>query len=349
MPTEILFEGSGFTVESVTATNLVTLRVTFTDSPLLVDEESADDALNVENYVLTDSNAEEYLIVGTNTVTGDTRSVDLFLAAPLTPGTWTLTASATIETPDGDTLAAPLAADFMVDSGMITSGITRGVENDDEEALLRKFLNPALRGPGWEALIAALAVGDAYNNENAQAAFDQLFLCTAGGTYLTRRAADYGVQKPEDVGFSDEIFSKYAIQITNNKLTEQSVLELMEIFYGSEATRAHATSGQVGPFILEDEDDLTIVLDGVEEINVVFTEDDFDAIGQARAAEVAAALTRAFDMNGLEAYAEEITDPETGDTSVRIYSASLGLRGSVQITGGKANNVLQFDTLLDLY
>ncbi len=226
------------------------------------------------------------------------------------------------------------------------SFIQTGAENTDAAGTLRKHLNPALVGAAWDALIAAMAVGDQANIEAAQAAFDQLFTSSASGLYLERRAGDQGIQRPQNVGMPDDLFRQYAIRTSNNRLTEESLLEIMEVFYGPDSVRAHADTSLAEPYALSDQDDLTLVIDGNQTVLVVFTTDDFATPSAANAAEVAAAITRVLDLNGSEAYALPVIDPQTGSTQVRIFSGALGLGSSVQVTGGSAQPWLQFPSLV---
>lgn len=226
--------------------------------------------------------------------------------------------------------------------------VNEGGENDDAESILRKHLNPALKGDGWNAVIAGMSTGDDANWENAKRAFDQLFKISAGGLYLERLAADDGLQKPLNLGMPDELFRHYAIQMTNGKLVENALLEILEIFYGAESVRAFSDSGVAEPFVMADGETLTVLLDERDEVTVVFTGADFDDLNSVRAVEVAAAITRTFRTNGLTGYALANVDVTTGSTHVRIYSGALGLVSSVRVLGGSGQNILRFDTYLPL-
>lgn len=226
--------------------------------------------------------------------------------------------------------------------------VSMGAVNDSAADVLRRHLNPALVGPAWDALIAAIATGDQNNWDTARLAFDQLFTSTASGVYLTRRAADDGIERPENVGMSDEMFRNYTIKRSTSALTEESLLEMLEVFYGRDAVRAHAQTEVAEPFILSDGDDLTILVDERLVVPVTFSTADFAVIGQARGAEVAAAITRAFRVAGSTALALDVVDPLDGSVKVRIYSGALGLASSVRVTGGKAQDALSFPHRLAL-
>jgi hypothetical protein len=220
-----------------------------------------------------------------------------------------------------------------------------GAQNDDSESILRKHLNPAFKGPAWDALVAAMAVGDAFLARIAKLAYDQLFTSTASGKYLDRKAANSGVVRPANIGMTDDVFRQYAIKTTATKLTPQVVLDVLEVFYGSQSVRAWADSASE-TYTMQDGDDLTILVDGNTTVKVVFAASDFQLPSAAKAVEVAAVINRYFDKVGCRAFAINLTDPQTGLDAVRLFSGTLGLTSSIQVTGGKAQNVLQFPTVL---
>lgn len=232
-------------------------------------------------------------------------------------------------------------------AGNTEDDIIGGANTDDAESVLRKHLNSALAGPNWDALIYALSRGDQRNWDNAQSIFRQLNLSTATGDYLEQRALDQGVSKPTGLGIGDESFQKYAIKRSATQLTSQVLYEMMEVLYGSDAVRASITS-ITGTYNLSDGDDLILWIDKKKLVRVVFTPQDFSTISNASALEVATAITRACELNQSKAFAAAVTNVSTGAQSVRFYSQTLGPSSSVVVLGGKAQNALQFPTLLNL-
>lgn len=238
----------------------------------------------------------------------------------------------------------PSSVTFQVDRVQTQSDLAPGTSNDDASAILRKFVNPSLVGPGWDALIAAIATGDQKNWDNALAAFDQLFISTAGGKYLDRAAANYGEVRPASVGMVDDVFRQLAITKKNRKLTQEAFLEVLEVFYGPEAVRGVSTSTGAEPFTLVDGDNLTVLLDENLTVNVTFDRTHYSAIAAASALEVSGEITRALSEAGSTAYAIAYVDPATRGTYVRLYSGSRGLSSSVRILGGSAQRWLKFPT-----
>jgi hypothetical protein len=336
------FLGADFRLATVTQIALATVRVRFTYDPLAASESGANDALNVSNYSI--SGPADNVITWAAIVPDDPQAIDLTLAGPLALGEWTLTASNSIQTAGARVLQAPLSLQFEVSFVTAQEPVSGGAVNDSAESLIRKHLGPALKGPAWNALIAALAVGDRINWENAKLAFNQLFKISAAGKYLDRKAADDGVSRPPNTGIGDDVFRRLAIKLSTGKLTQQSLLEILEVFYGSDSVRAHIDTELAEPFVLADGYDLELFLDGKDSVRVLFDAGEFNQITQARSVEVAAAITRSFRMHGSKGFAVAVTDTVTGLSRVRIYSPSLGLVSSVQVLGGLAQKPLRFET-----
>src|SRR5579859_1344308 len=346
MSSSIGFTGSGFSVESVSYEALATIRVRFTNDPRLVNPTLTNDGLNPANYALT--GPAPMTVMGVAAVSGDPQAVDLFLPGLLAEGQWTLAVATTVVSVDADPLTSPASMSFFVDVAPPQETVNPGAQGVSAADILRKNLNPALVGDNWDALIAAWAVGDDWIEETAEAAFDQLFKITATGQYLTRHAADDGLQRPSGIGIPDDTFRFYAIKHATGQLTENSILDILSVFYGDDSLRAYATSIP-GPFNITDGMDLDVLMDESLAVTIYFSNADFAIPAQATATEIGAAITRAFEVAGSNAYAIAVTDPTTGLSQVRIYSAALGLGSSVRVTGGQAQNVFQFPTLLPIY
>lgn len=218
---------------------------------------------------------------------------------------------------------------------------------DDSYEIIRKHFNPALDGPNWQALIKAMADADELIWQLAQNAFKQLFLSTASGKYLRRKAADSGIQEYPGLGMSDDKFRDLAIKLSTGRVTYISILEILESYYGSEALRAYADT-QAGPFALVDGQTLVFRLEGTEYIYEVNAEE-FEFVGAAHPTELAVSLTNFFERKGATARAVVRTDPATGLNFVRVFSGSLGLRSNLAIVGGTAQPFVGFDTYKDVY
>jgi hypothetical protein len=321
------------------------VRARFTSIPKSSGGTSSERATTAANWILTGPGSIPAIQVVT-TATDDNEVVDIHLASDLTPGDYVLTAAASILSASGDSIAAPLAVAFTlrdVQQEAISGGASNSSSLNETGFLatckdrLNKFLNPLFRGKtNWDAVIEALAVGDAEIYRQAENSFDQLFLSTAGGSFLTSRASDRGIKKPPRTGLSDDLFRRFATSIVNGKLTQGAFLEALDVLYGIDSTTAFAETSLQEPFVLFDNSTLDIRIDEKFTTSVVFKRREFGILRRATAEEVAASITRAMLLSKSGGYAV------AKNGKVRIYSGSRGLGSSVRITSGTAQIYLRF-------
>ncbi len=333
------FTGSAFYLEQVLPLGIATLRVRFAQYPKALSAADADDGLNPANYILSGPNTN--YVTSAVAVIEDPQAIDLYLAAPLTRGEWNLAVTA-IVSDESEALVAPTSMLFTVTEMEEQSPLAGGAVNMGVVNVLRKHLNPALKGKAWTSLMAAMAAGDAINWDNAKLAFNQLFLSSASGVYLDRRAGDQGLRRPAGVEMSDELFRRLAITSKTEKLTQESITDMLEVFYGTDTLRASITTDASEPYELQDGDTLQLLVDDVQDVTVTFARNEFARIGAALAVEVAASITRALRTAGTEAFAVAVKDETTSDMVVRVYSGSLGVGSSVMILGGRAQTEMLF-------
>jgi hypothetical protein len=314
--------------------------LSYTQAPDAINPATVTDALRPGNYALAGPSVAAIVDV----LKINSTMFQLTLDAPLITGSYTITVSNVQASGAG--LNAPTSLLFQAYAALPLESIQQGATNDDNP--LRRWLPPQYRyKTAWEALIAALDYADTYVRENAYNAFDQLFLSSAIRPYLFQRAADYGIQYPSQVGMSDNLFRKLAIKSTAKKLVHQALLEILEVFYGEDSTRAVVMAGLNEPYNLRTGDTISFLFDDRKTVTVTFNAEDFSNIGEATSGEVAAVMTRVFTTAGLAAYASAASN--SPGYVVKVYSGALGLLGSVQVTGGMAQNSLQFPTRLPLF
>lgn len=346
MSSSYVFVGSGFYIASASGSVPGTVRVKYSSPPKAVSNLGVDDALNVSNYVL--SGPGPYGLLSVSAVLGDPLSFDLILSGALIQGSWTVTVS-NVKTPANVSLGAPTAATFLVTVSATPTDLTAGAEQDTAESIIRKHLNQALKGDNWNALIYGLSRGDDIVWEIAQNAYDQLFLSTASGSYLEQRSSDIGISKPTGVGINESVFRKFAIKSNANKVVQQSIREILEAFYGTDSLRAFAEAEIDETYNLSAPLTLEWLLDETEEFSYTFVPTQFAASSKAKALEVAVQLTKYMRDLGSNGFAVAIQSSESGKYRVRIYSGSLGLRSSVKVTGGTAQNTFRFPTYVEVY
>jgi hypothetical protein len=341
------FTGVGLHLESVTLLGTSTLRVKFTQDPLASSSSGANDALNLANYNLTGPGTSYFSVA--HSVGTDPQSIDLTIGLPLVAGTWTLSV-ANIETAQGDTLEAPTSMDFVATAANPQQPVSGGGTNDSAFDILKKHMGGglALDEKGWDSFLRALSSGDQYVFDTAAGAFNQRFVSTASDIYLSYLGSAKGVSKPPNLGMSDDLYRQFVIKLTTGKLTEESFLELLEIFYGIDSVHGQVTSTFPEPFALANGDTLQVLINERQAATVTFSDSDFEVPGVGTSNETAAAITRNFEFQGINAYAVPVQDSVTGRFKVRIYSGARGLRSTVRVQGGPAQNIFQFPTLRSL-
>jgi len=337
---------AGFYVASATQITPGSVRVTYSAIPKASSSLAVDDALNLGNYTL--AGPAGYSIVSIQPVSGDPFSVDIVLTVGLVIGTWVVQVY-NVKTTSNGLLIPPTATQFQVISNATLTPLSAGAENDNPEKIIRKHLSPALKGGNWDAVIKALSVGDDINWNNARAAFDQLFLSSASGTYLERKAGDQGLTKPQNVGIDDESFRKLAIKTSANKVVHEAIREILEVYYGQDSLRAFVETGLDEKYNLSGNPTLSWILDEKEEFTHTFIGSQLSAPTAGKALEVAIALTKTMREAGSKGFASVYKSPLSGGYKVRIYSGSLGLGSFVRITGGTAQNIFKFPTELPTY
>lgn len=338
MSSSFSFVGARLSLQSVQFRTPLRLRVRFTTDPMQVSSLGAHDALNPSLYTIAGPGVATVQRV--IPVPGDTQAFDLVTSGPMLTGTWVLTVTA-IQTPGATTLVSPTVMSFQ--STYLTSTDTSpGIVQAGGYELLRKHFNTsALVGPKWTAILRTLGASDDRGFAQARAGFDEAFLASAHGRYLTQRAADRGVKRPQGVGLSDESFRALAIAVSAQKLTEEAFLQVLEIFYLKDQLRAHIQTEVGGPFSLVDGSTLQLEIGG-QELELVFTTSQFVIMSSAQAQEVAAAITLQFQARGLKAWAETFVDPVTGLDTVRIFDPRKGTSSRITVLGGTAQAQLRF-------
>ena len=332
------FIGSDFSVESATPLGVAIVRLRYTQDPRKLSDGDPTDALTISNYVISGPSTNN--VIGASEVYSDPQSVDLYFEAPLVVGSWTITVS-NVQEDGAQPLDGPVSVQFAVTTLVTLESVNKGAVNDAAENIVRKYLNPALVGAGWNSMLAALAAALSINWDNAKLALPQTTLSTSSGIYLERNASNYGITKPKNIGMDDDAFRQFAIIAKNEQLTQGSILDILEVFYGADTVRANIDTYNVEPYYLQDGFELKLLIDGTE-VAFTFSTSEFTAIGQAKAMEVAASITRTLADIGSQAYAVAYRDPTIDRMRVRVYSGSKGLAGSLSVIGGQAQTSLQF-------
>lgn len=328
--------GLSFSFDSVQPLDARRLRLWFTRAP-----SPATATIGSVDLVGTSGQTAPSVVSVTRS-TADSDVYDVYLDSDMASGTYLVTISDAVVSETGMALLEPFEYAFNW-TPVVQEPIAHGGQNSAAEEQFLANLNPAYRNKtNWRALADALSTGDALIRADAAAAFNQLYVSTASGRYLDRRAADRGIAKPTGPGLTDDVFRRLAIIVSNNKLTANSMLDALEVFYGPEATHAFVETSAAEPFHITADTTLEILVDERTPVRVNFPRAHFTTPLRAAADEVAAIITRALEIHRLKAWATAYTDPETDEVRVRIYSGTQGLTSSMRVTGGSAQPVLLF-------
>lgn len=216
---------------------------------------------------------------------------------------------------------------------------------EQEIKRLRSYLNPFIKGPNTDAVLAALATGgSSYLINNVSAVNDQLYIATASGTYLDQRLSEAGIVRPAAVGLSDDVFRQIGIQVKNRKQVRDLMNNLLDAIFGDEFVRASNKSRAFEPYNLTNGDSLIINLDDSQTTTISFVTGEFQNIAAAKAQEVADAITKTLRIQGLSGTA--IANDDGNGQYVEILSDTIGAVSSVTVRGGSAQNKLLFDAVV---
>lgn len=213
---------------------------------------------------------------------------------------------------------------------------------EEQKKRLRQYLNPYLKGPTVDAVLEALATGNAsYLIDNVRAVNDQLYIATASGRYLDERLAEHGITRPPSVGLSDDVFRQIGIEVKNRKQVRDLINQLLNAIFGDEFVRASNSARAFEPYNLQDGDTLIINFDDHVTVPIQFKTSEFASIAAAKAQEVADVITKELRRLGYNGTA--IAKNDGNGPYVEILSDTIGPASSVTILGGRAQNELKFD------
>jgi len=212
--------------------------------------------------------------------------------------------------------------------------------DDEQKKRLRKYLNPAIKGPNTEIILESLAPGATHLIHSVESVNDQLYITTASERFLDQRMADRDITRPDNVGLSDEVFRDIGIEVSTRKQVRDLIHEILETMYGAEFTRSFVNSSEFEPYQLADGDNLILEFDDGEELEIIFNVNQFSNISAATAQEVADAITRGIRKLNRTGIATPRDDGAGG--FVQLFSETKGPSSTVRVRGGSAQNQLKF-------
>lgn len=212
-------------------------------------------------------------------------------------------------------------------------------KTDQIHELLPKHLG-SRQNTNWKALAEALGQSDQQTADLVAEVRKQFFVKTASRPYLDRLAANSKIARPRLVGMDDPSFRQYIPVLSYQpKQVKLIIDQLLDIFFFKESTTAFITSDNFSPFSLKDTWELDILVDEQYRERITFKTSDFTDISAASADEIVSAINR----QAKYCYATSYYDSITQNTFIRMFTNTVGSKGSLRILGGRANVALRFD------
>ena len=194
--------------------------------------------------------------------------------------------------------------------------------------------------PNWKALIEAIGESDQDIADLIVEIRKQFFIATASRPYLDRLAANYKVSRPKVVGMDDPTLRRYIpILAYQPKQVKAVIDDLLDIFFFKESTTAFTQSADHGPYTMKDGWELEYMVDNIRSELITFYASEVNDISNVAAAEIAAAINRQAKYS----FGIVFNDKITGKDYVRIFTKTIGSKGSIMVTGGRADITLKFN------
>ena len=214
---------------------------------------------------------------------------------------------------------------------------------DQIHDLLPKHFN-SKTNTNWKALIDAIGEQDQNTADLVTEVRKQFFVKTASRPYLDRLAANNKIARPRLVGMDDPSFRQYIPVLSYQpKQVKLIIDQLLDIFFFKESTTAYITSSTFQPFNLNDGWELELSVDEQYIDRIIFKASDFSDINNAQANEIVAAINRQTKYSYATAYYDSITK----NTFIRMFTNTVGSKGSLRLLGGRANIALRFNGFIE--
>ncbi len=310
------------------------IRVSFPNMPRAVGDNAPGDALSSTSYSLVGSGSLS--VVGVVESLSDLLSFELRTNRAMPPGPWTLRINS-VSLVGGGVEVSSVA--FVV--RRTRTRISPATDQAGYDSIAQ-VLGSSRTGRNWEVIKKALGWISQKALAYSRWTFDQQFLDSASGRWLSSSSAMNGLPRPALVGMPDEKFRTLAEAFVGGKLTEPGLLSMLDVFYGSDMTRAIATAGTTEPYALNGGEDLRIEVKGVRHTLLIDSRV-LSSVGDADATSTAAALNYAANLQDVPAYFDG-----TG-VAVKCVSKESGLGARLRFLGGSAQAILRFPTELETY
>lgn len=192
----------------------------------------------------------------------------------------------------------------------------------------------------WRAILESIGGADQDTLDLIESVRQQFFVKTATRPYIDRLGSAVKVNRPRFVGMDDADFRTFIPVMSYQPKQVKLVMDsLLDLFFFKESTTSFISSVMAEPFNLQDNWELEYLVDSTFDERIQFTAEEFSDISNATAKEIVASINR----QSIHSYAIAFEDSITKQTTVRIFTKTVGSKGSLEITGGRANIGLQFE------
>jgi hypothetical protein len=198
--------------------------------------------------------------------------------------------------------------------------------------------------PNWKVIIEAIGQEDQYLALLIEEVRKQFSMRTGYRPYIDRLASNVKVDRPRLMGMDDTTFRKYVpIMSYHPKQVKLIIDKLLDVFFFRDSTTAHIETSSFEPYNIEDSWTLEYMVDDAYHERVTFVTSDFANIASATADEVAASINRQVTHS----FAVSHYNPVLNVNTIRLFTNTIGSKGSIVIEGGQSNVVLKFNDYLD--
>jgi len=220
-------------------------------------------------------------------------------------------------------------------------------ENKNKTDLLHDQMPEVLNtkhNSNWKALIEAVGQEDQFVADLIESVRSQFFTKTANRPYLDRLGANVKVDRPRFIGMDDPTFRRYIPVLAYQPKQVKLIIDtLLDLFFFKESTTAFIETEAFEPFNLDDEWELEYLVDNLKTERIEFNATAFVDISNASANEIAGVINR----QAKESFAIVFDNSVTKRKTIRLFTNTFGSKGSIEITGGRANTALRFDGFID--
>jgi len=213
---------------------------------------------------------------------------------------------------------------------------------DNIHDLLNPYFNTRVN-PNWKALVEAIGESDQDAQDLIEEVRKQFFIATASRPYIDRLAANYKVSRPKVVGMDDATLRRYVpILAYQPKQVKLVIDQLLDIFFFRESTTALVESTEFEPFFLKDGWELEYTVDAINYERILFSASEFTDVSSASAEEIVSAINRQAKYSFAVSFENKITKR----SYVRIFTKTIGSKGSIEVTGGRVDISLRFKGII---